>query len=800
VGGRRWLLIAGTILVLGLAGSATAALLWRSSVHARERQTFAANATDVTGTLEMLLRRDTDFVRGVRAVLAMQPTLSPTGFKQWLDRLEDPAGQPGTFGALVVRSVPAAQLAAFQSRRDRDPVFRRLAGHVEPVAVTGRSHYCLLSGGSANIGVTKELQAVLQGDWCDPTSLIGGYAHGGTTRAKFTQALTDSGGYAVYDAPLAPGVGSLILEAAAYQRDAPTATVAQRRAAVAGWVLGSFDIGTLMRSAIGGHHGLAVTLYHRNGSLPAEFIGALGGRPGATPLTRRSTLPLDGTWIITVAGPALAGGPSADAQGLAVLIAGVLASLLLCALVVVLARSRDRALQMVREKTGELEHLALHDPLTGLPNRIVALDRAEQMLARAQRTRQPVAALYVDVDGFKQVNDSLGHAAGDELLQALSARLASVVRGGDTAARLGGDEFVVLMDGATLDAGPELVAERLLELLREPYEISTSARALSLSASVGIAVGIDRDAEQLLREADIALYEAKGAGRDRYVLYRSGMETAIQDRLTLQMDLSEALDREQLFVVYQPILDLRSERPVAAEALLRWRHPSRGIVAPLDFVPIAEASGMICAIGAWVLREACRQARRWHLAGHALEVTVNVSPRQLETDGLIDDVRGALGDSGLAPEALTLEITETALVRDPEGTARRLAALRELGVRVAIDDFGTGYSSLAHLRELPADALKIDRSFVRDVASSARARSLLRMLVHLGHGLNIETIAEGIEDRVQLELLQRENCDQGQGYLFARPLEREAMDAYLGAVAPDPHGTFQPAPRGGLSA
>jgi diguanylate cyclase (GGDEF)-like protein len=448
--------------------------------------------------------------------------------------------------------------------------------------------------------------------------------------------------------------------------------------------------------------------------------------------------------------------------------------------VLVLARSRERAIAMVREKTGQLRHQAMHDALTGLPNRLLAIDRVEQMLARARRQQLPVAALYVDIDGFKAVNDTFGHAAGDELLRIVGQRLESVVRGGDTAARLAGDEFVVLVEGSTLDAGPELVAERLLEVLRQPYEMSDAGgRELSVTASIGIALGLRASADELLRDADIALYEAKAAGRNRYVLFQSEMQTAVQDRLTLQMDLADALERDELFLLYQPTFDLRSEHIIGVEALIRWRHPERGIVPPMEFVPIAEATGMIVPIGRWVLRRACQQAACWRAQGHDLGMSVNISARQLDTDELIEDVRGALADSGLEACALTLEVTETALMRDPEATATRVRALKQLGVRIAIDDFGTGYSSLAYLRQFPADVVKIDRSFISAIADSKQSKALIHTLVQLGKALEIETLAEGIEDRVQLETLQREQCDHGQGFLFSRPLEVDAVEAFL---------------------
>jgi diguanylate cyclase (GGDEF)-like protein len=780
---RSWVLAACAIVVLGLAASLTAALLWQSSVRAREKQTFQTSAADVSGTLDTVLRRDTDFVKSVRAVFAIEPNLDASGYERWLGLLEDHLGQPSGYGALTVKAVPAAQLASFQARRNADPAFRALVGgQVESIAPSGRSRYCLLSGGSADLLYSPEIARLLEGDWCDPTSLIGGYEHNGTTRAQFTQAITDSGEYGTYSITLS-GVSSLIVEAAVYRSGVPLSTVAQRRAAVLGWVLGSFDITSLMRSALGGQHRLAVTLYHANPGLGPEFIGRMGNPGSAHPFTQRDALQVGGTWIIKVSGTPLASGPSATVQGLVVLAAGIVATLLLAALVLVLGRSRERAMWMVREKTGQLRHQALHDALTGLPNRVLALDRIEQMLARARRQQLPVAALYVDIDGFKNVNDSFGHAAGDELLRAVATRLSSVVREGDTAARLGGDEFVVLVEGSTLDAGPELVAERLLDVLRQPYDMNGEiGRELTVTASIGIAFGLRASPDELLRDADLALYEAKAAGRDRYVLFESAMQTAAQDRLTIQMDLADALARHELFLVYQPTFDLQSEDVIGVEALLRWRHPARGTLPPADFIPLAESTGLIVPIGRWVLHEACHQAAVWRARGHQIGVSVNVAARQLDSDELIDDVHSALAESSLDPGLLTLEVTESTLMRDPDATTVRLSSLKALGVRIAIDDFGTGYSSLAYLRQFPADALKIDRSFISDIASSEHSAALIHTLVQLGKTLHIETLAEGIEDQIQLQTLQREQCDHGQGFLFSRPLDVEATEAFLRAA------------------
>ena len=393
-----------------------------------------------------------------------------------------------------------------------------------------------------------------------------------------------------------------------------------------------------------------------------------------------------------------------------------------------------------------LRRQALHDGLTGLANRTLLLDRAEQMLARARRHDAPLAVLLVDVDGFKHVNDTSGHAVGDALLQAVAARLSNVVREVDTVGRLGGDEFVMLLELLTVDVGPELVAQRVLEVLRQPIELEQQPdRPVTISASIGIAVGRDETIDELLRGADVALYEAKDTGKNRYVLFESSMQTVAKDRLLLELDLRQALEREQLFLLYQPSFDLRTETVTGVEALLRWRHPSRGVLGPDQFIPIAEDTGMIVPIGRWVLQRACQQAADWRKHAPAIGIAVNISARQLDQDGLLDDVADALAASGLDPQTLTLEITETTLMRNPEATMGRLGLLKNLGVRVAIDDFGTGYSSLGYLRQFPVDALDIHRSFISGIGSSPESAALIRTLVQLGKDLNLQTVGEGIE-------------------------------------------------------
>jgi diguanylate cyclase (GGDEF)-like protein len=441
---------------------------------------------------------------------------------------------------------------------------------------------------------------------------------------------------------------------------------------------------------------------------------------------------------------------------------------------------RQRAQDELNSREKELVFLATHDALTGLPNRTLILDRIEQTLTRARLNKEPVAALFVDLDNFKAINDSLGHGVGDELLCAVAKRLEGVIRETDALGRLGGDEFVVVADGLSLAAGPELIAERLLEAFAEPFVLGEDGETrVHAKASIGIATGVRPTAEELLRDADIAMYRAKWGGKSRYLVFESGMEDEVQSRLELEMDLQGALDDDQFFLVYQPTFDLQSMTPTGVEALIRWRRPGRGIVQPEDFIPLLEETKMIVEVGAWVLKEACREAAGWQRDERPLALSVNVSALQLDTDELIDHVTEALSESGLPPETLTIEITETTLMSNAEETARRLEELKALGVRIAVDDFGTGYSSLGHLRQFPVDVLKIDRSFVSQLAEGGEGEILLHTLVQLGKALEIETTAEGIERPQDLSLIRDKECDNGQGFLFTRPLSAQDAGSFF---------------------
>ena len=433
----------------------------------------------------------------------------------------------------------------------------------------------------------------------------------------------------------------------------------------------------------------------------------------------------------------------------------------------------------VEQTTDLMRYQALHDALTGLPNRMLLLDRIDRMQARARRSGDPCAVLQLDLDGFKAVNDALGHDTGDRLLVGVAHRLRTSLPGIHTIARLGGDEFVLLVEDAALAAAPELVAERVLEIVRQPFELDEGTPSTVVSASVGIAVGPRPSPGELLREADVAVYEAKASGGDACQRFLPEMEVAVQRRYELEVDLRSALARGEFFLLYQPIFALADGTVAGFEALLRWMHPSKGLIGPNEFIPLLEDSGHIVEVGRWVLREACRQTAAWRAGGRPVGVSVNVSGRQLDRDSVVEHVAEALRDSGLAPHALTVEITETALMNNVTETSRRLRELTALGVHIAVDDFGTGYSSLAYLQQFPVDCLKIDRTFTSAIGRSPESDAMIHTLAQLGQGLGLETLAEGVETEQQLAVLQAEQVDYVQGFLLARPLAADAAARLL---------------------
>jgi diguanylate cyclase (GGDEF)-like protein len=454
----------------------------------------------------------------------------------------------------------------------------------------------------------------------------------------------------------------------------------------------------------------------------------------------------------------------------------------------------------------QLAYSAEHDHLTGLPNRVLLKDRIGQSITLAQRHQKIVAVLFMDLDGFKHINDSLGHAVGDQLLQSIAKRLVTCVRASDTVSRQGGDEFVVLLsemeeaedaavaarriaqavagthaiDRRELHVNAAITARKMLLAVAEPHTVAH--HDLHVTASIGVSVypSDGQDAETLIQNADTAMYQAKENGRQSFQFFKREMNVRAVERQTIEEDLRRALERQEFMLNYQPIIDLATGVITGAEALIRWNHPTRGLVPPLQFIPVAEDCGLMLPIGRWVLREACRQTQAWVQAGFPVgTIAVNVSALEFRDESLLEGVFAILGETGLDPTSLVLELTESVLMKRPEAAAAVLQTLRESGVRVAIDDFGTGYSSLSYLRKFPLDALKIDQSFVRQIDAVGEDTAIVTAVIGMAQSLKLRVIAEGVETLEQLEFLRAHRCDAVQGYYFSRPVSPEQFEKLL---------------------
>jgi diguanylate cyclase (GGDEF)-like protein/PAS domain S-box-containing protein len=437
-----------------------------------------------------------------------------------------------------------------------------------------------------------------------------------------------------------------------------------------------------------------------------------------------------------------------------------------------------------RALSVRMAYLAQHDSLTDLPNRVLLNDRLAQAMAVARRHRHKLALLFLDVDRFKHINDSLGHAIGDRLLQSVAKRLLACVRSSDTVSRQGGDEFVILLSEMTHAQDAAVGAAKILEALRAPHIIDQ--HKLHVTGSVGIVIFPDDGAEveTLLKNADFAMYHAKDSGRDNYQYFKLDMNVRAVERQSLESGLRHAVERQELVLYYQPRVNLESGAIIGVEALVRWRHPQRGLVQPAQFIPIAEECGLIVSIGRWVMREACRQARAWQEAGlPPTRIAVNISAVELRANDFVSSLRAILKETGLESRYLELELTETFLMQNSKSTVAVLEALKDMGVQLALDDFGTGYSSLSYLRRFPIDTLKIDRSFVGDLSTDADDAGIVRAMISMGASLQMGVVAEGVETPQQLAFLQKHGCSEGQGFYFSQPVAAEDFAKMLRSSA-----------------
>jgi diguanylate cyclase (GGDEF)-like protein len=749
-----WQFVAAFIALAAVAISFVVASVVAADHREERQQAQAAQTRDITEALKRALEHQEDLILNANAKVALRPDLSTSDLRSWAVAVDVFNRYPEVAGITFTRVVRPDELPAHVERVMADP-----SGSFDPevgfeLSPGGeRPYYCLAS---ATVG--KGLPQLPVGlDFC------------ATQRELFFRPRDL--GQTVYVPYEYSGKRWLALASPVFADGGVPTTPAAREAMFLGVIGTAVQPKVIVDAALEGHRDAAVDLRFDDGTSSAAFSG------GRVPTdVVRSNVDIGGGWTLTVSQPATSSSLFADSGARAILAVGTILGLLVAALVHSLATGRARALRMVAKTTGELRHQALHDPLTGLANRALLVDRIVQLLARCRRNGTTPAALYLDLDGFKSVNDSLGHDAGDRLLEATAARLSNAIRGADTIARMGGDEFVVLLDGGELEVAPELVAERLLDVLRQPFELEGSDIPVRISASVGIATGDREQPDDLIRDADVALYEAKGAGKNGYAMFAPEMEQALRQGIELEFDLRTALERGELRLLYQPIYDLGDLSLIGVEALLRWQHPRFGMVLPDQFIPVLERTGMIVEVGRWVLGEACGQMAAWHRLGSPLGVSVNVSARQFDSDGIVDDVKRALRASGLDPTSLTVEVTESAIMRDTAASVARLEAIKDLGVQVAIDDFGTGYSSLASLQRLPVDSLKIDRSFISALAETPESRALVRTIVQLGRDLGLTTLAEGVETAEQVDLLRGDEVNNAQGFLLARPLDPATIE------------------------
>jgi diguanylate cyclase (GGDEF)-like protein len=766
---RIWYAVTGVLVLVGVSLSLLLANARVADERRREAAEFRTKSSDVAARVGSEVDHIEDLSRSAQAFVRRAPQVTSSQLQAWADDVEAFKRFPAVRNMAIVAVVDDSQLDEHLARVTADARVSGPSFEFELDPATPAAAYCLrLAGvGEGNPPIDRNL---CPGMGEEQAAQLRSFAD-----TQFIPSRSD-------------GFDALAITVPLYASPGIPKTAAEREATFVAFVGLSFIPTQFLEEIVSHFRGYEARLeFHSLEPMDDDLIGAFGTGAVQGDANQR-TFDVGSRWRVVVSEPRAPIGLLATGSARLTLLGGSTLTLLVAAVVFLLGSGRARARRLVVAKTEQLQHQALHDSLTGLANRALLMDRVEHLLARARRNGTEPSCLFLDLDGFKGVNDSLGHEAGDLLLQSVATRLLGALRGADTIARIGGDEFVVLLDGSTVDAAPDLVAQRLVDVLREPYDVEGVDTTMRVTASVGIATGLRPSGDDLIRDADFALYEAKGAGRNRIAVFREGMQSTQQQAAERELELRFALERGELRLVYQPIYNLDDLSVDGFEALLRWEHPELGLVMPEAFIPALERTGQIVEVGRWVLREACAQLARWRALGSDAMVSVNVAARQFDNGVLLDDVRDALEAAELDPAALTIEITETSLMRNLPVCVEQLVELRRLGVQVAIDDFGTGYSSLASLQRLPVDSLKIDRSFIAAMSEGSEAKALVHTIVQLGRDLGLRTLAEGVETAEQMANLRGDHITQAQGYLFAHPLEADEIETTLFGVVPSTQG------------
>ncbi len=810
--GSRKLVWAGVALLCtaaGAVGSVLGAHAVANSDSSKGRQNAQQSAAAIASTVKQSLRHEEDIAVGAATYFAGNSNTSPTEFATWVKWARTLRRFPELDGLSLLTLVHPNELAAFKARitgQKLPPTTSKPATHASATA-TSTSTATATVAPTSTATPAKPARPALR---VVPASNHGYYclaianlvrppaksARAGTDYCALTPGLllTRDSGQSTYAMVSVDGIQAVI-DVPVYRGNVTPRTVFGRTAASVGWLREVLAPEVMLREALRGHAASAVNIAYHAGSTNLRFAS---GTPQAG--SQSTTLVLPNGWTVQSFAAVAGASVLSDGPALALLIVGCVLSAMLGVLIFVLGGGRTPLLVRVRVPRAPASGAPaeeLHDPLTGLPNRPLMLDRAECMLARAGRqSGLLVGALFIDIDWFKDVNERLGQAAGDQILKIVAERLEGVVRAGDTVGRLGDDEFVILVESAARGARLDSLARRVVETLHKPFDLDDFAPNFFLTASIGLAFGRYATADDLLRDAQLALFAAKTAGKDRYTLFNANMRSVIEGRGVLETELNTALSENQFFVLYEPIYDLSTGRVAGLEALVRWMHPKRGVVLPDDFMGLAEETGLSVPIGRMVLEEACTHAAGWIVAGHRVDITVEVAPHQLNREGFVTDVRRALQQSGIEPGMLTLAIAETTVMNDVNAAVERLEELKHLGVRIAIDEFGgSGYAYHSDLRRLPLDFLKVDRGSLAASEDEDYRTWLLEAILIVGRDLSLTVIAKGIESYEQMAALQSMGCTMAQGALMGKPVTANLIENVLTASIPTVHADSQSAAR-----